>query len=185
MHPCLSVDEILRLFACELVVSEAKAATVALACCCKSFEEPVLDALWETQYQLTPLLKCFPRDTWKEEGGTFVSLLTAFIHLHCTQPFGLGVFQENPHESRMDALPEACPKNAEAHSGYLRGPRNFGHSSGAATSYRQRPLAPEAQNLRLSGGLGDVYSLHPLIPLPKIHPTFGSFKTLPQCWPHP
>ena len=79
MHPCLNVDEILRLLACELVVSGAKVAIVALACCCKSFEDPVLDALWETQDQLTPLLRCLPQEVWKEDGGSFVSQLIAFV----------------------------------------------------------------------------------------------------------
>ena len=79
MHTCLYVDEILRLLAWELVVSEEKSAAVALACCCKGFEEPVLDTLWETQDRLTPLLKCFPQDIWKEEEERFVSPLTTFI----------------------------------------------------------------------------------------------------------
>jgi len=75
MHHCFSVDEIIRVFVRELVASKAKATVVALACCCKSFEEPALDALWETQNRLTPLLKCFPRDVWEEEDGKFVSFL--------------------------------------------------------------------------------------------------------------
>ena len=81
MHPCLRLDEIIRLLARELVESQAKTTAVALACCCKTFEEPVLDVLWETQARLTPLLKCLPQDTW--EGSTkFVSLLIAFtLHL--------------------------------------------------------------------------------------------------------
>ena len=78
MHPCLNVDEILRLLACELVASKAQATAVALASCCRSFEDPVLDALWETQDQLTPLLKCFPHDVWKEDEG-FVSQPVPFI----------------------------------------------------------------------------------------------------------
>ena len=82
MHPCLGVDEILRLLASELVASEAKATAVALACCRKSFEEPALDALWETQDRLIPLLKCFPPDAWKEEGGCFVSPPTVLISLY-------------------------------------------------------------------------------------------------------
>ena len=57
MHACLNVDEIVRLISCELVASKARATTVALASCCKSFEDPVLDALWETQERLLPLLK--------------------------------------------------------------------------------------------------------------------------------
>ena len=81
MHLCFGVDEILSLFARELVMSEAKATAVALACCCKGFEEPVLDALWETQERLTPLLKCIPQDAWEERSGGFVSLAVPFISL--------------------------------------------------------------------------------------------------------
>jgi hypothetical protein len=77
MHACLSVDEILRLIACKLVESEAKATAVSLACCCKGFEDPALDALWETQ-DLFLLLKSLPEDVWEEEHRTFVSSLTAF-----------------------------------------------------------------------------------------------------------
>ena len=73
MHSCLSVDEVLRLLARILVGSEAKRTAVALALCCKIFEEPALDVLWETQNQLAPLLKCFPRDVWEEKNGHFVS----------------------------------------------------------------------------------------------------------------
>lgn len=85
MHPCLSVDEILSHFAHELVASEAKGTAVALACCYRSFEEPVLDALWEAQERLTPLLKCIPQDVWEEEEGNFVSqavVLTSFALNH-------------------------------------------------------------------------------------------------------
>jgi len=65
MHRCLSVDEILGLLACELVASGAKAAAAA--------EDPLLDALWETQNRLTPLLDCFPQDVWDEGSESFVS----------------------------------------------------------------------------------------------------------------
>lgn len=64
MHSCLSVDEILRLIACKLAASTGQAATIALARCCKSFEDPALDALWETQDRLIPLLKSLPGDVW-------------------------------------------------------------------------------------------------------------------------
>jgi len=76
MHPCLGVDEILRLLARALVASGANTTTVALARCCKTFEEPMLDELWRTQDRLTPLLECFPRDVWEGKGQTFVSPLT-------------------------------------------------------------------------------------------------------------
>ena len=79
MHPCLRVDEIIRFLANELVELEAERTAVALACCCKTFEEPVLDVLWEGQDRLTPLLKCLPEDTWEVRGGfRFVSYPMAF-----------------------------------------------------------------------------------------------------------
>jgi hypothetical protein len=73
MHPCLSLDEIIRPLACEIVASGAKATAVSLACCSKSFEGAVLDVLWETQDRLTPLLKCLPQEVWGEENEKFVS----------------------------------------------------------------------------------------------------------------
>ena len=73
MHWCLKVDEILRLLACELVVSGAKGTAVSLACCCKGFEGPLLVVLWVEQDRLARLLKCLPQEVWKEEDGSFVS----------------------------------------------------------------------------------------------------------------
>lgn len=64
------MNEIVRLIACELVDSQAKATVVALACCHKGFEDPVLDVLWETQEKFLPLLKTFPGDVWAEGGYT-------------------------------------------------------------------------------------------------------------------
>ena len=75
MHPCLYVDEIVRLIAHELVAFNARATSVALACCCKTFEDPVLDILWETQSRVLPLLKSLPGDVW-DEGGCSVSVPT-------------------------------------------------------------------------------------------------------------
>jgi len=77
MHPCLNVDEILRLIACELVTSGGRENAVGLACCCKNFEDPVLDTLWETQDQLHPLLKSLPGDVWND-GGCTVSTPTRY-----------------------------------------------------------------------------------------------------------
>jgi len=57
MHPCLNVDEILRLIAYKLVASGGKWTAVGLACCCKSFEDPVLDMLHTVQ-------QFFPHDPW-------------------------------------------------------------------------------------------------------------------------
>ena len=78
MHACLNVDEIIRLIAYELVASEARAAAVSFACYCKSFEDPVLDTLWETQNRLLPLLKSLPEDVWNG-GECTVSAQTTCI----------------------------------------------------------------------------------------------------------
>ena len=69
MHVYLNVDEIMRLIAHELVEPGGKATAVALACCCKSFEDPVLDALWVEQDKPLPLLKSF-----REMSGTRANL---------------------------------------------------------------------------------------------------------------
>jgi len=76
MHACLNVDEIVRVIAYELVASGAKATAVALARCSKSFEDPVLDTLWETQGQLLPLLRSLPRNVWNEDGCKVSALTT-------------------------------------------------------------------------------------------------------------
>ena len=66
MHACLKVDEIVRLVVHELIASERKATAAGLARCCKSFEDPTLDALWATLDRLLPLFKTFPEDVWNE-----------------------------------------------------------------------------------------------------------------------
>ena len=78
MHACLKVDEIIRLIAREVVASGAETTAVALACCCRDFEDPVLDPLWETQENLLPLLRSLPGDIWNGSGCT-VSATTACI----------------------------------------------------------------------------------------------------------
>ena len=79
MHPCLNVDEIVRLMAHELVASEAKATATALARCHKGFEDPVLDTLWKTQNELFPLLASLPSDVWDQSDTFAVSAPTADI----------------------------------------------------------------------------------------------------------
>ena len=70
MHACLNVDEIVRLIAHELVASGGEASAVGLACCCKSFEDPALDALWATQGELLHFSRLF-----REIFGTKVDAL--------------------------------------------------------------------------------------------------------------
>jgi len=95
MHAYLNVDEIVRLIACELVASGGKGTAVALACCCKNFEDPVLDALWEVQNQLRPLLKSLPGDVWDDDDRIFVSGSITFLPR--TKLFDWAVFQEDPY----------------------------------------------------------------------------------------
>ena len=112
MHRSLNVDEIVRLIACELTTSEKKATAVCLACCCKGFEDPVLDVLWKTQVRLSPLFECLPGDVWKE-GGYTVGAPTTRILLF-PQRFGLKVFQTPPDGDGMDSFPKVRSKNARA-----------------------------------------------------------------------
>ena len=80
MHACLNVDEIIRLIARELVGSEAGATAVALACCRRTFEDPVLDTLWETQRGLLRLLKSLPKDVWNGGQCTVSEPMTQMLY---------------------------------------------------------------------------------------------------------
>ena len=64
MHPCLCVEEIVRLIAHELVADEQNRSAVAMACCCKHFEDPALDALWMVPLRFINLLDTLPGDIW-------------------------------------------------------------------------------------------------------------------------
>ena len=68
MHRCLYVDEIVRLAACELIADGGEGTAVALARCCKSMEDTVLDALWATQSSFLSLLKTLPEGIWSPGG---------------------------------------------------------------------------------------------------------------------
>jgi len=76
MHACLNVDEIVRLITHELVASRREATVVALACCCKSFEDPALDVLWAKWDFLLPLLGVFPGDVWNDDECTVSGPIT-------------------------------------------------------------------------------------------------------------
>lgn len=80
MHRCLCVDEIVVQIAGELVAAKRNATAVALASCCRRFEDPVLDALWRTQDIFVPLLGIFPGDIWSP-GGYRVRMVATTIVL--------------------------------------------------------------------------------------------------------
>jgi len=111
MHPCLRVDEIVRHIASELVASGGNETAVALACCCKSFEDPALDALWETQEDLAPLLGTLPTDVWNREDFG-VGVPTIFVL--CSLNHSFSVFQKTPDEAGMGSISRICSKDAKA-----------------------------------------------------------------------
>ncbi|KAF9786362.1 hypothetical protein BJ322DRAFT_1059266 [Thelephora terrestris] len=76
MHHCLSVEEVVRLITCELIDATEYETAAALARCKKSFENPVLDVLWESQCRLVPLLETFPGDIWSPGDESFRRLPT-------------------------------------------------------------------------------------------------------------
>ena len=88
----LNADETARHIACELVASERKVTAVCLACCCKSFEDPVLDALRATQFGSSPSFECFPGDVWNEGGYAVSAPTTCGLFF----PIGLKVFKQFP-----------------------------------------------------------------------------------------
>ena len=148
MHPCLNVDEILRLLAHELAWSKAKATALSLACCCKSFEDPVLDVLWGTQERLLPLLKSFPGDVWKVEAGRFVSPPTVPI-LSSSDCSTEEVFRETPNERGMEPFPKIRPGNTGARSGRHHGPGDSRSYVSVAAQHQQRTFASETAALRV------------------------------------
>lgn len=83
MHRCLCVDDIVRPIAGELVAAKANASAVALACCCKRFEDPVLDTLWATQSHFVPLLRILLGDLWRpdQEVSTIAMMIVLSISL--------------------------------------------------------------------------------------------------------
>jgi len=74
-HRVLKINELTRLIASQLVLISRKSA-VNLACACRCLEEPVLSALWRTQWSLFILLRVLPKETWEfqhpEPGGNIV-----------------------------------------------------------------------------------------------------------------
>lgn len=167
MHACLNVDEIVRLLACELVTS-GKGTAAALACCRKSFEDPVLDAVWEVQDQLRPLLKSFPGDVLDDEGGKWVSALVAFDSLS-TKLFGWVVFQEDPHQRGMGPLPEVRSKDPSAQSESVSIPPSPRCSLGPARPRPQHTPTSWSEDLPVQRSDCGVYPVSHFVPLPEDH----------------
>ena len=58
----LTISELARHIASQLVLIEAEGSAVNLACACRSLEEPILSTLWETQSSLYALLGVLPEN---------------------------------------------------------------------------------------------------------------------------
>ena len=69
MHRALYISEIVNMV-CEPLDEVALA---SLARSCKALHEPALRSLWADLSNLTPLVKCFPADTWCVEENELVS----------------------------------------------------------------------------------------------------------------
>jgi hypothetical protein len=85
MHSCLKVQEILWIIFDSLLNDapgrESTSAVISLAMTCHTFEDMALDVLWRTQVNLVPLIKCMPKDLWKEvpTSGFSRTLVSFFI----------------------------------------------------------------------------------------------------------
>ena len=166
MHPCLNLDEIVRLIAGELVASKANSAAAALACCRKSFEDPVLDVLWETQERLFPLQKTLPGDVWSEV-GCFVSRPNN-APFPFPQPFYSKGFQKTPDNPRMGSFPEVLSKDAKARR-TLRAELPVGGSVvGFTVPQHQRTPFSEYEGSRAVAHW-ERHPIYPLVPFPQNH----------------
>ena len=167
MHRCLNVDEIVRLIARELVISGGNATAVRLARCCKSFEDPVLDALWTMRFNLSTLFKCFPGDVWNE-GGYTVSTQTTyapFFPQRCCSK----VIQTASNGGGMGSFPEVRSKNPISQGSWRPGNPVSRGLLRHATLRNQRALAPKSDNSRFLENQGIVYFIHSIVPFPHNH----------------
>jgi hypothetical protein len=98
MYSCLDADKTVRPITYELATFKRETVAVALACCCNGFEDQVLDATWETQRRLEPLLGTFPRDV--SEKDYVVS--TRKAHIIYSLIYSIrNVFKRPPTESKL------------------------------------------------------------------------------------
>ena len=113
MHRCLCVDEIVRLVAQELVDADEWATAAALACSCKSFENPVLDTLWTIQCDFIPLLKTLPEDVWDPNHKVSIAKMI-FPPAQFAQPFGLKISEQFPDDPGMETFLEVRSEDAKS-----------------------------------------------------------------------
>ena len=181
IHVCLNMDEIVRFIACELVASKAKATAVALAGCRKSFEVPVLDALWGTQEHLLPLLKSLPGDVWNEGGYTVSTQQRIFPSLNYFVWKSLKRFPTTPEWARFRRYARSMRK--------LKQPRPLDNLPLEALSVLQlcavnEPLFPNLKTLQFWPVTGELIPFIPLFLSPRttdINITFAESSDLPKA----
>ena len=172
MHPCLYIDEIVRVIARELVASGGPATSVALARCCKSLGDPVLDVLWQTQVQLLPLLKSLPRDVWNGRGYT-VSPPTIYI-LSLLNYFK--VFPKAPDDGGLYPFPEIRPDDA----GALHNMRSaLGGALRSATLRRRQTPLSESGMAPAGVSHSGVHPILTLFPFPQNHQLRRLIRIIP------
>ena len=165
MHACLNVDEILRFIANELVESGSWQTAVALACCCRAFEDPVLDVLWETEDCLTHLLGTFPQDIW-DPGEPKVSVLIVVLFPSLLKYLIVKVSHQAPYSAGVGSFAEVRTKNKNA---LAVGSPATASPLGSAVSYPRESPASEPETF--GDGCHTYYRgqhlIHPSISLPK------------------
>ena len=155
------------------VASEWRATAAAFARCCKSFEDPVLDALWETQDQgLNPLLVSLPEgvlDSTRNVGVSITFVLYSFNYPH-------PVFQKTPDGVGMGSVPGIRSKNI-ALTPYLH------KFSGYCFRVFCEPLLPNLKSLKLTNVAEDLVPFIPLFVSPRITSIYLAFELdSPQWW---
>lgn len=82
--------------------SPGSASLLALACCCKTLEAPIMDILWQRQKFLHIILRTLPTDCWIVTDKVFVSGSQVNPSIN---PFSVfPALNQNTHHGRMGAV---------------------------------------------------------------------------------
>ena len=88
MNRALYIDELVKRIASNIENgSKGSASLLALACCCKALEGPVMDLLWQRQKFLHIILQTLPADCWTITDGEYVSFLYSDLFRVAHSPF--------------------------------------------------------------------------------------------------
>jgi len=169
MHRCLYIHEIVGLIASELTAGGGRATAVALACCCKIFEDPVLDALWATQDKLMPLLKTLPGDIWSSDGRN-VSMVTMTLAIYLPKLLGFQSYQRLPATQEWARFRKYARNMQEVVGEHLPDNLSLQVSSILQSLAFTEPLLPNLKTLRMWEGYGYESSI-------SLIPSFLSPKT--------